>query len=175
MIWFALAAVLMAVYAGIILLAGVGWLIKSPAVSVPGTPGAVTVVVPFRNEAGRLLPLLESVLKQTVPVRLILVNDHSTDDSKIIIDRFCKTHPHLDVLVLENKGSGKKTAGITGLKAVQTPWVLMTDADCELLPGMGAQTAAFTATHRPGFFYGPVVYGNNGKRTNAVFFLISWR
>jgi hypothetical protein len=188
MIWFGLALALVMVYAGIIGLAFLGWIM--PRKKSQNSSGAgITVVVPFRNEEKNLGSLLKSFIGQQAGPPIILVNDHSTDASLQVIEKFRAQNPGMKIEVLFSDGEGKKAASATGLKAVKTPYVFFTDADC-VIPDTGteytddtdgeiknkgffffSEITAICGESDVDFFYGPVVYGNNGERTNALFFL----
>jgi len=88
-----------------------------------------TIIIPFRNEAHHL-PLLLQKLQLHLPDRwrIILVNDHSEDDSLIKI----KPHLNLQTQVLQSKGEGKKIALRTGIEMAHTPWIITMDADVQL-------------------------------------------
>ncbi len=59
----------------------------------------VSIIVPFYNRSRYLQPCLDSLLKQTYKhLEVILVNDHSTDDSGKIIRSFAKTDKRLKII-----------------------------------------------------------------------------
>ncbi|MDO6517546.1 glycosyltransferase family 2 protein [Zobellia uliginosa] len=52
------------------------------------------VIVPAHNEEGFLADTLNSILRQSLqPKRVVVVNDNSTDDTEAIIDQFCTLSP----------------------------------------------------------------------------------
>lgn len=87
----------------------------------------LTVLIPFRNEAKRLSPLLQSFNQSTVlPARILFINDDSKDTSvQCITDSLNQPQ----VRMLTSAGSGKKEALRTGMLHVETPFVLTLDAD----------------------------------------------
>lgn len=89
----------------------------------------VTVVVPYRNEADNLPALIESlqsvVRGATIPMEVILVDDHSSDGYR-------PTLPEGGAfLALEGRPGeqGKKAAIDRGVSAAKYPWILGMDAD----------------------------------------------
>jgi cellulose synthase/poly-beta-1,6-N-acetylglucosamine synthase-like glycosyltransferase len=98
-----------------------------------------SIVIPFRNEAENLPQLLKSVRHLKYPSNMfevILVNDHSEDDSKAICQQWKAENEGLAISIIDNQGlakSPKKSAVVTALKLVDHDYVLTTDADC-LLP-----------------------------------------
>ena len=70
-----------------------------------------TVVIPCYNEAGRLdAQAFESFASTAVHVRLLLVDDGSTDDTRQLLTRLASAHPHvISILSLPHNG-GKAEA-----------------------------------------------------------------
>lgn len=92
---------------------------------------SVSIVIPFRNEElflGSLLCSLVGLEKERLEVEVILVDDHSTDDSLAVIDGYRDT---LNIKVLSlNKSYGKKEALKLGWDAAASEIIIQTDADC---------------------------------------------
>ena len=90
----------------------------------------LTVIVPFRNEAPNLSERIQSLLQQDYPeskFRVLLVNDHSTDDfRKYLLD----LPSHFSVLDLPDHLQGKVSALDYAIKQTNTEWIVCTDADC---------------------------------------------
>jgi len=93
-------------------------------------PIPVSLIVPFKNEASVISRLLKSIKEQDYPlelVELIMVDDHSSDDSKEVIQALLKEFPTSTYITSD--GVGKKQALLTGIKHTCNEWVLLTDAD----------------------------------------------
>lgn len=91
---------------------------------------SVSIVIAAKNEAANLLRLLPQVLVQDYPTyEVIVVDDHSSDNSIDTLKRFGAIHPHL-VLLSANGHHGKKKALSLGIQKAHYPWILCTDADC---------------------------------------------
>ncbi|MCH2081258.1 MAG: glycosyltransferase [Saprospiraceae bacterium] len=92
----------------------------------------VSVIICAKNEAVNLRRNLESILTQSYPdFELIVVNDHSSDNSLSILLEFQRKYPNLCVLNLQEATSpGKKEALSRGIKAAKFDILLLTDADC---------------------------------------------
>jgi len=84
---------------------------------------AISIVIPFRNEAKRLYPILESLSSIDESIEVLFIDDHSTDDSNSII----KTAGYSVIL---NQGKGKKAALTTGVQFAKNTYILTLDADC---------------------------------------------
>ena len=87
-----------------------------------------SVLLPFFNEAGAIVATIESLAAQTVPVRVILIDNGSTDGSGAIARAACE-RLRLDHLLLLERRPGKVAALEAGLARVDTAWVATCDAD----------------------------------------------
>ena len=70
----------------------------------------VSVVIPFRNEANNLEPLLFSLKSQLYSKAnfdVVLVNDHSIDESVDIIKEFIENNPEMRLSLVHSQGFGK--------------------------------------------------------------------
>jgi glycosyltransferase involved in cell wall biosynthesis len=105
--------------------------------AVPET--AFSMVVAFRNEAGCLPALFESILEVHYPhhlIELVLCNDHSDDDSKDRVLAFQKTAPFRVVYCENTNETGKKAALQTAVKNSSFDTLFFTDADCLIPPNL---------------------------------------
>ncbi|MCB0641457.1 MAG: glycosyltransferase [Phaeodactylibacter sp.] len=94
------------------------------------TQSGVSVVICARNDAANLQTNLPAVLAQEYPLfEVLVVNDHSADETTPVLEDFQKRYPQLRILHLKEKG-GKKQALQAGVDAAQHPYLLLTDADC---------------------------------------------
>jgi poly-beta-1,6-N-acetyl-D-glucosamine synthase len=111
-------------------------------------PDEVSVIVPFRNEAGRIQVLLDSLCNQAIyPRKLIFVDDHSDDGSAEIVSQFFQNKSICyEVISMPRGKSGKKRAIFHGLDRVDTPYVITLDADVILPEGY------FNQLPNPGVF-----------------------
>lgn len=95
-----------------------------------------SIVVPFRNEAKNLHQLLKSIEQLNYNPNLfeiLLVNDSSADESKLVIENFRQHFPSTNILILDNKrktASPKKDAINTAILKAKFEWIVTTDADC---------------------------------------------
>lgn len=111
----------------------------APAVNVPHKPEPISVIVAAKNEARNLPALLTSIAQLEIPAvdfEILIVSDHSTDDTNAIIAnwdgqfgiRFIDFQDTLPGL------RGKKAALQKGIEAAQYDVLAFTDADCQLPP-----------------------------------------
>jgi chlorobactene glucosyltransferase len=113
-----------------------------PRVAVATPPAAeqappIAVVVPARDEAGNICRCLNALLAQDyAPSRfsVLVVDDHSTDDTAAIVRSIAESHPQLSLLAsppLPPRWTGKSHACWIGARAVapDSDWLCFVDAD----------------------------------------------
>ena len=90
----------------------------------------VSVIIAAKNEAEHLSKVLQRIIDQNYPnYEVIIINDHSTDDTVTIAREFERSHEL--VRVFDNDGDGKKSAIKTGIHQAKNELLLFTDADCQ--------------------------------------------
>ncbi len=98
----------------------------------------VSIVISARNEAHHIETFLSALLEQDYPeYEVVLVNDHSDDDTEDILKIYQERYPHLQVINLKNSVhffSGKKFPLSIGIKSAKYEHILLTDADCKVSP-----------------------------------------
>jgi cellulose synthase/poly-beta-1,6-N-acetylglucosamine synthase-like glycosyltransferase len=93
----------------------------------------LSVIVPARDEEACLAACLESLVGQRgVEYEVIVIDDHSTDQTREIAERFPVRVIAADEL--PDGWSGKCNAVWTGAKAAKGKWLLFTDADTRHAP-----------------------------------------
>jgi cellulose synthase/poly-beta-1,6-N-acetylglucosamine synthase-like glycosyltransferase len=107
----------------------------------------VSVIIPARNESGSIGRCLRGVLQQDYPAHLlqvIVVNDHSEDDTRSIAQSIAESDSRLLVLDLPSQqGTAYKKAAVTfGIAHATGDIILTTDADCSAGPGWVSAMAA---------------------------------
>lgn len=115
-----------------------GWL--SPSIRVTGsdTPNhpetPVSIIVCAKNEAANLRKNIPLLLAQNYPVfEVLVVNDHSSDDSAEVVRALQEHHAHLRLKTVPDQwkdAPGKKRALQFGLEQANYDQVVLTDADC---------------------------------------------
>jgi glycosyltransferase involved in cell wall biosynthesis len=124
---------------------------------IPST--TFSIIIPARNEANNIGPLLESILAQTYShdlFEVIVVDDHSTDETASIVSRY--EGIRLVQLKEDRINSYKKKAIETGIAAAKNEWVVCTDADCIVTPGWLQVLASFISDRKPVFVAAPVSF-----------------
>ena len=95
----------------------------------------VSILIAARNEGKNIEKLLQSLYNQSFSkekFEVIIIDDHSDDDTSEISENFRLSHPEMNLKALKATGSGKKQAISQALHAAENELVMVTDADCEL-------------------------------------------
>ena len=149
--------VTLVVYAlvGLMLLGTIGWLAlfafnvwkireaprlkPSSAFGFPSDAPLVSVLVPARNEASRILErAVASIAAQDYPsVEVVVVDDRSTDETWDIVKRLASEHPRVRAVrgaALPPGWAGKVWALEQAKRAATGMWIVATDADIVFAP-----------------------------------------
>ncbi len=92
----------------------------------------IAVLIAARNEAATISTLLDALLQQNYPpdlLQIILINDHSDDETAEIAAIYTKKHPKT-VFLLHALGEGKKAALTQAISFTTAELIVTTDADC---------------------------------------------
>lgn len=95
----------------------------------------VSLIVPARDAAGTIVPLLQDLHAQRYPkeyLEVLVVDDHSSDGTAQTVRGMMRNWPQLRLL--EAMGKGKKDAIAQAVAAANGEWVLLTDADARCGP-----------------------------------------
>ncbi|NOU18784.1 MAG: glycosyltransferase [Bacteroidales bacterium] len=159
MILFGLILIVSIAYIGLIISFIVGLnrvLVQPSADNESGMP--ISVIVAFKDEAVNLPTLLEAMADQSFPkdkFELILVNDHSSDNSIPIAERYCLSNINFKLINLPENRTGKKAAIAYGIDSALYPLIALTDADC-LPPKRWLKAVSSEASKGASLMIGPV-------------------
>lgn len=100
----------------------------------------VSVLIPVRNEAANIAQLVNDILAQDYPkekLEIIVIDDHSTDDTAAIVKAFSLENVKLldleEILANAPESSAyKKRAIEAGVQHANGTWILTTDGDCRV-------------------------------------------
>lgn len=98
---------------------------------MPETRCALTVLIPFYNEAGNIQPLLDEVRTalEGLDYEIVCVNDASGDTTGAELAAEKAKHPDSIVVLTHVKRRGKSAALFTGLRSARGEWVQLLDGD----------------------------------------------
>lgn len=91
----------------------------------------LSVLIPFYNEEGNVLPLLEEIhdVLADIPFEAVCVNDCSSDATAAELADAAKRWPDTVHVFTHVERSGKSAALFTGLKSVRGVWTQLLDGD----------------------------------------------
>lgn len=121
----------------------------------------VSIIMPVYNAGGFLVPAITSILEQTYSnFELIIVNDHSTDNSLETILKFKKQFPHkIKVLDLKHTlNHGGDSCANEGLKIAKGAFIARMDADDIAHPDRLTKQVAYMLAHPKTFLVGTNAY-----------------
>ncbi len=93
----------------------------------------VSIIICAKNEADNLSLFLPIIINQEYSkFEIVLVNDHSTDDTLKVMHSFKDKHANIIIVHLDDihSNGNKKNALTQGIKASNYEHLLLTDADC---------------------------------------------
>ncbi|MHC4251834.1 MAG: glycosyltransferase family 2 protein, partial [Planctomycetota bacterium] len=133
-----------------------------------GAPPLVTVAMAVRNGAGYLAESVESILGQTLrDIEVVIVDDHSTDETPEILARYEKDDPRLRVL--RGAPQGLVHARNLGCRAARGRYLAIMDADDVSLPDrLERQFAIIESRPRLGALGGAMEHIDSGGRRIGV-------
>ena len=101
-----------------------------------GATPEVSVVVSLYNYADVVVDTLASVAaSEEIDFELIVVEDHATDDSRAVVQKFIDDHPTVSMtLIAKDANAGLAAARNTGFEHARAPLVMVMDADNTIYP-----------------------------------------
>jgi biofilm PGA synthesis N-glycosyltransferase PgaC len=125
-------------YFTLLLVFQTGW---DKAIAAPlqktDTLKSLSVIIPVRNEEATICTLLKEVIEQNYlkdHYEIIIVDDHSDDNTLQVIEETLQHHPFLKITITQSSLSGKKAALTQGISLAKGDIIVTTDADCHVKP-----------------------------------------
>ena len=137
---------------------GLGFTVQSRSDQIP----SVSVVVAARNEQAKIQSCLDALAGQDYDkarYEIIIVDDHSSDDTFRVAQEYSENHTGTRIRVIslgfESEQHGKPAAISRGVEAAQGEIILCTDADC-IVPSRWVHSMAGCFEPSVAFVAGPV-------------------
>ncbi len=95
----------------------------------------VTIVIPTYNYAHTLPKAVTSAVGQlSAPCEILIVDDGSTDNTREVIEKLKADYPESNICAIKQENGGPSKARNSGINAASGAYLLLLDADDELLP-----------------------------------------
>lgn len=97
----------------------------------------ISVIIPMFNAENTIIKALDSVRNQDYDLKqfeIIIINDGSTDQSKVLAENYRDAHTELNIKVITQENGGVSKARNTGLKVAAGDYIAFLDSDDEWLP-----------------------------------------
>jgi len=124
----------------------------------------ISVIISVRNEQEVITNLLNDLVLQNYSkerLQIIIVNDHSEDNTENIVEEYIREVKNIRLINLQNNKFGKKNAIIEGVNLAKGELIITTDADCRVRCNWVAAIAEFYKTEKPKMIISPVVMNEN--------------
>lgn len=164
-----IAIALCAAYTVMIVAFGIGVRRLSSNEMPKGHRESISVVVAMRNEQANVYSLLNSLSVQDFSIdnfEIIIVNDHSTDDTLLKIQQWGGKVDNLRVVNAPHNSHGKKAALALGVSLAKHDLVVLTDADCVHPAGWLSAVSAHFSSPDVGMLVAPVIL----SQSNGFFY-----
>jgi poly-beta-1,6-N-acetyl-D-glucosamine synthase len=118
----------------------------------------VSLIIPLRDEEKNIERLLEDLERQTIQKEIfevILINDHSGDNTLSIANRAIQ-ELSIDVKIIASEGEGKKAAIETGIAKSSGEIIVTTDGDCRVGPNWLKTLVSYLEEKNAAMICGPV-------------------
>lgn len=129
-----------------------------------------SIVIPARNESDNIEKCIQSILAQHYSLyEIIVVDDHSTDDTAQLVLELAKGFPQVRLIHLKDYLDGKSTQAFKkraieiAVEKSKGSWIVTTDADCLVPPNWLQYFNALILAKDPVFIAAPVMFTENGR------------
>lgn len=125
---------------------------------------SITLIIPARNEEANIAACLDAILAQHYPqhlLQVLVINDHSTDNTEAIITSFADRNVQLINLsehVTSPENSYKKLAISVAMQHATGDLIVGTDSDCISPKNWLSTIAQFYELNHPAFIAMPVAF-----------------
>ncbi|MCK5170211.1 MAG: glycosyltransferase [Bacteroidales bacterium] len=159
-----IALSIIGIYSLTILFFSIGWMkLKSFKSSNVIDTIPVSIIIACRNEEEKISFLLESLINQTYlneNTEIIIIDDHSEDNTTKIIAEYIEKNKFIKLLELPGNKTGKKEALAYGIKNSNSDIIITTDADCTTNKNWLKTMVNYYNLFKPKLLVGPVAIKN---------------
>lgn len=153
-----------------------GWFSLSTFETEHDNPVGVTisVVIAVRNESGNIERLLRQLAIQNYDnnfYEIIVVDDHSTDNTVQLVNQFINENHSVKTTVVKAIGNGKKNAIKQGVAMSSARLIATTDGDCIVKHGWLRGIVDFYCSSGCKLILGPVIYESERTFLQKLFSL----
>lgn len=91
----------------------------------------ISVIIPMYDAQSTIIRCLNSVENQTYKgkIEILVINDGSTDDCKQLVEDYIKSHPNLNIQLVNKLNGGASSARNAGLKIAKGEFIALLDSD----------------------------------------------
>ena len=128
----------------------------------------ITILIPFYNEEGNIIRQLKDIVENIEKIKnykfkILLVDDGSTDNSAIKIEKFINQNKSFDIkLIKHQKNLGKTKTFESAFQVIDTDFILFMDGDYQDDPN---EIKKFVKKLDEGY---EVIIGNQEKKTGYI-------
>lgn len=98
----------------------------------------ISVIIPMYNAEKTVINALNSIKAQVAveikDFEIIVINDGSTDHSRLLVENYILENPEMKIQLLNQKNGGVSKARNAGLRIAQGDYIALLDADDEWAP-----------------------------------------
>jgi cellulose synthase/poly-beta-1,6-N-acetylglucosamine synthase-like glycosyltransferase len=149
-------------YMLVLLMITIGWYRTSKFSGLtPGKLPDVTIIMAVRNEQKNIETTLSGLINQDYPLdqlEIVIVNDHSDDDTATLVQTFIKQNKAIHIRLIDSPGIGKKEAIREGIKKATSDLILTSDGDCSFEGSWVRHMVEFHLLKGAKMVVGPVIY-----------------
>jgi cellulose synthase/poly-beta-1,6-N-acetylglucosamine synthase-like glycosyltransferase len=142
----------------------ISWKKLKPFKTKPGNPEIfASIVIPARNEELNISGLLDDLLCQKYlksKFEIIIVNDHSEDNTLAIANNYKTRLDNLLIIDLAEGNNGKKAALYSAIIKAKGELIITLDADCRIGKNWLATICGFYEDFKSRMIIAPLLYDN---------------
>lgn len=128
----------------------------------------VSVVIPCCNQADTLRKNLPAILGQKISAfEVIIADEASTDETRELVNHLSSEYPNLRYTFVPESSryvDRRKLAITLGVRAARSPWIILTEADCQPASESWLELMSSHFSDELDFVLGYANYVNDGSR-----------